>query len=168
MVPQTQEIFKGKEDLESFLVKKNLDIHALIKKGVLWKVDKVKEYKSEVLKMCPLLRLQCRTEVKTEKIVVDVYRHQTRDFIVIDVDPRTMELYGENDPRALDLIRMTGQSVKFLIEAQVFKKICSKVVERTVKQQSYQRYKHTQSGMKLLIFAFFYMFSLCNHLIFST
>ena len=143
------------EDLECFLVKNDLNIHALINEGVLWKVDKVKESKAEVLKVCPRLRAQCRT-VTCEKFFIDIYRHQTRDDIIVDVNPKTLELYGEPDPKTLEFIKMTGQPVKFLIENKIFTRVCTKIVERKIKQQSYQRYKLKGSGMCfVLIFHIF-------------
>ena len=146
MVPETKEVFRGKEDLECFLVKTDLNIHELIEQGVLWKVDKVKESKAEVLKVCSHLRAKCRT-VNTEKFAIDVYRHMGADNMIIDVDPLTWELHGDIDQKALDYIKMTGETVKSLIECKTFTKICTKVVERKVKQQSYQRYKHRDSGL---------------------
>ena len=63
-----------------------------------------------------------------------------------------MELFGENDQKALEFIKFTGLSVKDLITScQVFQKICTNIVEHTVQKQCYQRYKHINMDVALLI-----------------
>ena len=86
---------------------------------------------------------------KENLINIDVYQHCMRDDILIDVNPNTMEIHDKIDDIASEYIKMTGESVKSLIETKVFKKVAVK--KSRVKPTTFYPYKHSQFGVIFFI-----------------
>jgi len=125
--PLTKTVLAGRDKLEEHLKTSDFDVSQLIKSGVLYKSgDKrvPKRKPSQDLSSDPSPREM------TETCTVAMFKHVAKESLHITVDPVTMELTTKPSTELVDFLKDIGdKSIKQLIEASVFVKVCDCIME---------------------------------------